>query len=297
MKELIVLGTSSMVPTHDRNHTAFAIAYEGELLLIDCGEGTQRQLRIAGLKPSKVSRIFITHWHGDHVLGLPGLLQTMDAQEYEGTLVLYGPPGTKEQFAMLMNAFQAQLTFPVKVMDVAPGKICKGEGYTVLCEEMDHNVACYAYQFVEHDRLRIDTAKAKRLGLKEGPLLGKLQQGHAVTHDGKKIKPEDVTYKVHGKKITFVLDTAPTERMIDFAAGSDLLVCESTYAHADREKAYEYKHLTSSQAAQIAQQAGVKKLLLTHFSQRYASVDELLSEAKVIFPETQAAFDFMKIKI
>jgi ribonuclease Z len=295
--QITFLGTSAMVPTKDRNHSAIFMKYEGHGLLFDCGEGTQRQLRIEEIKPSSLTKILISHWHGDHALGIPGLLQTMAMSDYTGDLEIYGPKGTKTMIKAIIEIFPLNGKFDVIVHEIAKTKFIETSGFYMEAYPLEHKVPCIGYRFVEKDRLRINVHKAKELGIPEGPLMGKLQQGEAITHKGKRIEAEEVTYKVHGRIFAYIPDTVMCDNCLKIAENADVLVCESTYKEHEEDKATEYMHLTSKQAALIAHQSNVKKLYLTHFSQRYREVSDVEQEAKDIFPNTVAANDFMKVKI
>jgi len=294
---LTFLGTSCMVPTKDRAQTAIVLEHKGELLLFDSGENVQRQFQLADLKPTRIGKIFLTHWHGDHVLGLPGLLQTLSSQEYSDVLLIFGPPGIKEKINVMMGVFDFDNRLKIEIHEVKNGRIYENSEYEIYAAPLKHRVPCLAYSFVLKDRLRIDLKKASILGLKPGPVMGKLQKGHPVKFKGREIKPEETTYVVKGKKITFVFDTLPVKEAISIAKGSDLLITEAVYTSELEEKAHEHKHLTAKQAALIAKESKSKQLILTHLSPRYKDKTTLLKEAKIVFPKTQLAKDFMKIKI
>jgi ribonuclease Z len=295
--ELTFLGTSCMIPTKERNTSAMLLSYGEENILIDCGEGTQRQMRIAGIKPTKITKILISHWHGDHVLGLPGLIQTMGASEYNGILKIYGPEGSKDYIDKMMHAFVFGNKVNFEVHDITKKRFFDGKEFYLEALPLDHSIDCIGFSFVEKDRLKIDMAKAKKLGLSEGPILGELQEGKEVAFKGKKILPEEVTFKVQGKKLTYIADTVATDNCIKLAEDADLLICESVYASGHEEKAFEYKHLTAQQAALIANNANVKKLVLTHFSQRYKNTQDIEEDARTVFNNVICAEDFMKLKL
>jgi ribonuclease Z len=302
MITLTILGTSSMVPTKDRNPQAFYLEFEGEGLLFDCGEGTQRQMNIAGIPRGRVRRVFISHWHGDHVAGLIGFIQTIGNSGYEGTLSLFGPRGTKERMFHLMNAtvFENKVDLAVHELDPQEGEelvAVDTERYRVVCCAMDHGTPCVGYAFVEKDRVRVDMNTCTKLGIKEGPLVGKLSRGQSVVVNGTTVTPEEVTYRVAGKKVAFIPDTQPSPDLALLAQHADVLVCEASFATEHEEKAREFRHMTAAHAAQVASQADVKKLIITHFSQRYMSVDQHVEEARTIFPSTEAAFDLMRITV
>ncbi len=286
-----------MVPTKDRNHSAVFIRYKNEGLLFDCGEGTQRQLKIAGIRPSAVNRIMISHWDGDHVLGLPGLIQSLAMAEENKHLAIYGPKGTKRRFDYMFKAFEFYNKIELEIHEFSKGKVYSCTEFEILAHELEHKVPCYGFEFIEKDRRRIKMDEIKRLGIPQGPLLGKLQRGQSVVFKGKKVTPSAVTYIVSGRKIGLISDTRLCNQCITIAKDKDIVICDSTFSSKDAEKAHEYFHMTSVQAAQVAQQADAKKLVLTHFSQRYKDPKILEKEAQDIFPNTVAAHDFMKLKL
>ncbi|MGV8168618.1 MAG: ribonuclease Z [Candidatus Nanoarchaeia archaeon] len=298
--EITFLGTASMVPTKERNVQGIYLEYRGEGILIDCGEGTQRQMNIAGINRLKVKKVLISHWHGDHVSGLIGLIQTLGNTEEPGSLSVYGPRGTKERMFHLLNTciFDLRLDIKIHELDIKEREIIiNTEDYFIEAAPLDHSVPCVGYSFIEKDTRKINLEKAKKIGLGEGPLLGKLQKGESVKIKDKIIAPDDVSTIKKGKKVTFILDTTITNSCYDLAKDSDVLISEATFESSKAEKADKFKHLTSEQVAQIANKAGVKKLILTHFSQRYKSLEDLEREAKDLFPETTLAYDFMKVKM
>lgn len=297
MIELIFLGTSAMVPTKDRNQQSIFISYLDKGMLFDCGEGTQRQLKIAGISFHKIDKIFISHWHGDHVLGLPGLLQSLNNVEYNKVLYIYGPNNSKKFLARVLESYVFVNHIDIRVEELQEGSVVKDSEFSVHAHLLDHNIPCLGYRFVEHDKRKMNMATAKKFGLKEGPLIGKLQQGETVEYKGKKITPNDVSTLITGKKIGIIADTGDCQGCTLTAQDADILISEATFSASDVEKAGDYKHLTAQQAGLIAQRGNAKKLILTHFSQRYKGVQELLDEARAVFPTTELAFDFMKIKI
>ncbi|MDO8460736.1 MAG: ribonuclease Z [Nanoarchaeota archaeon] len=284
------LGTGNAVPTEKRNHTAILLSFKNENILLDCGEGTQRQFKIARISPNKITRILITHWHGDHILGLPGLFQTLAMSEYSKTLHIYGPKGTSHYISLLKNL--VNISIPIEVKEIS-GKFLETPDFFLEAHQMEHGIATLAYSLVIKDQIRIDKAKIKKLKLPNSPLLGKLQQGQDIIINNKKIKSKSVTYLEKGKKVTIILDTSFTNKTIDLAKNSDLLICESTFSKEEESRAKEYKHLTSVQAATIAKKAKVKQLILTHISQRYENNPEIIEgEAKKIFKNTKIVKDF-----
>ena len=295
--ELVVLGTSAMVPTKDRNHSAYLLLHRTEGMLLDCGEGTQRQLSYAGIAHSKVTRILLSHWHGDHVLGLPGLLMTMSQGTPGRTVIIYGPSGTRQHVRSVLDTFEFKQQLDLDVREVHKGAVFETEDLLVSAMPLHHGIPCVGYRIAEKDRRRITLAKVKKLGIPEGPLLGKLQRGEEVIWKGKPVHPKDTTTIVKGTIVAFVTDTSPCKEAHELAENADLLVCEASYTSTLEEKAEEYTHMTARQAAQLASQAGVKKLLITHFSARYRTTTELLEDAKTAFQNTIAAHDLMKVSL
>ncbi|MBI3623074.1 ribonuclease Z [Candidatus Pacearchaeota archaeon] len=290
--KLIFLGTADQIPSADRNHTAILLGYEGENILVDCGEGTQRQFRKAGLNPCKITKILITHWHGDHVLGLPGLLSTLSLSGYNKKLTIYGPKGTKEFVKEMLRVFGFKRNYEIIAEDIH-GKFFDNGNFYLEAEEMEHGIPCNAYSFVKKGQIRIDKSKLKKFKIKEGPHLANLKQGKDISYNGKSYKAKDLTYKDENKKVSFVLDTRDNKKIIPFVKGSDLLVCESSFEKDLKSQAHEHLHLTSDQAGEIAKRANVKKLVLTHLSQRYEkNPRQILNEAKKIFKNTLVVKDF-----
>jgi len=295
--EIVFLGTSAMQPTKERNHPGIFLQYKGQGILFDCGEGIQRQLRIAGIKLTSITKIFITHWHGDHVLGLPGLIQSMGASEYTGTLQIYGPRGTRKNLETLNGLFAGKEVVDYVAHDVERGTIVDEDDYSVEAEEMKHGTPCLGYAFVEKDSRRILMDKVKKLKITEGPIIGQLQHGEKVKVNGKVISPDDVSVIVPGRKVAYATDTRPCNGLLKLAKHADVLLLESTYKSDMLDKAKEHMHMTAKEAAQVANQAEVKKLYLVHFSQRYKNVQELEEDARDIFDNTEAAEDFMRVVV
>ncbi|MEM4264007.1 MAG: ribonuclease Z [Candidatus Woesearchaeota archaeon] len=293
--QLTILGTSATVPTKERNHSGYLLTYDAEGLLFDCGEGIQRQMKIAGISFSKITKILISHWHGDHILGLPGLLQSMAMHEYTKNLHIYGPPGSEEKFKKLLEAFESSYQIEATMHDIKEGKIIDNKDFYVEAYPLAHGTKCYGYRFIEKDKRRIKMSAVKKLGIPEGPLIGKLQQGQAITVKGKKIMPDMVSTLIKGRVFGYISDTRPNKGCYQIANEADVLLCESTYISDEKAKAEEYKHMTADEAAQIASQANAKKLILTHISARYKDAHVLEAEARTIFDNSFAAKDFMKI--
>jgi len=294
--EILFLGTSSMQPTKLRNHASFLLSFKEEKILFDCGEGIQRQIRIAGIKPAKITRVLISHWHGDHVFGLPGLMSSMGADQFAKKLYIYGPKGSKEYFNHLFQSFAAKNIIEFEVKEVSSGVFLETEDFILETQPLNHSVTCVGYSFREKDRLRIEVSKAKKLGL-SGPVLGQIQQGKDITFKGKKIKAKELTYEVLGKKISYIADTLPCEGANKLAKDADLLISEGTHLSEISEKSEKYMHLTVKDAAIIASKNNAKKLIITHLSQRYKSISEIVDEARMYFDNSIIAEDFMKITV
>jgi ribonuclease Z len=294
--KLTFLGTGNAIPTKKRNHTAMLLTYKDENILVDCGEGTQRQFRIAELSPAKLTRILITHWHGDHVLGLAGLFQTLAMTEYNKTLKVYGPLGTKRFIEELdkMNKIEIQL----EVHEISQGKFEENSEFYLEALPMTHNCPTLAYSFVIKDKLRLNKSKLKKFKIPNSPLLKDLANGKNISLNGKTIKASQVSYLEKGRKITFILDTKINDNAIKLAKSSTLLVCESSFSKHEAEQAKEYLHLTAEQAAQIAKSSKSEKLILTHISQRYEHIPKLiLNEAKKVFKNSFLVNDFDVIEL
>ncbi len=300
------LGTSGAVPTAKRNHPATLLQYKDENILIDCGEGTQRQFKYAKLNPCKITKILITHWHGDHTLGLPGLLQTLILNEYSKELKIYGPKGTNQKVKQLIqNHLKWYLNnteskgFKIKSFETE-NKFLETPEFEIHSTQLNHNTSCNAYSFILKDKKRINKEKLKKLNIPNTPEIAKLLQGKTITINNKKINPKKLTYLEKGKKITLITDTKITKKAEKLAENSDILICESTYSKDEKEIAKDHFHLTSHQAAEIAKNSNSKKLYLTHLSQRYETKkqqEQIKQEAKEIFKDTEIAKDLMKIKI
>ncbi len=293
--QITFLGTSCMMPTKERNPSAVFLQFKSDGILFDCGEGTQRQMRLAGIPLSKVTKICISHWHGDHVLGLPGLLLTIASLELSRAVEIYGPRGSKRAFQALFGGIEFETKFNIRIHEVHEGVFFENDDYRMESLPMKHPVPCVAFSFVEKDRRRIKVDYVKKLGIPEGPLLGKLQRGQNIEFKGKKVSVDDATNLVKGKKIVFMTDTLINENCFKLASDADILIIDSTYSSKLKDKASEHGHLTALEAAQIASRAGVKKLVLTHFSARYKNTLELEEDARTAFDNVIAAHDFMRI--
>ncbi|MBS7633423.1 ribonuclease Z [Candidatus Bathyarchaeota archaeon] len=295
------LGTAGSIPTPKRSLPAILIQRENEQIMFDCGEGVQRQMIKAKTGFHKKMKIFITHMHGDHVLGLPGLLQTMTLLDRKRKLEIYGPAGITGFLECIRETVQFVLTFPIEIFEIKkPGVVCDEKEYIVEAAWANHVIPSFAYVFTEKIRPGyFYPEKAKKLGIPEGPLWSRLQHGQEVTlPNGKVVKPEEVLGKPRlGRKIVYTGDTSSVENLGKFGADADLLIYDSTLDDSLADKAEEDGHSTPSQAARAAKKIGAKVLVLTHISARYTENDLLLRQAQKIFKNTVVAEDFMKIEI
>jgi ribonuclease Z len=295
--EIVFLGTGSAVPTLRKNHPAILLRYKDENILFDCGEGTQRQFRKAGLNPCKLTRLFISHWHGDHILGIPGLLQTLMLNNYNKTLEIYGPLGTQSFMSKILSMFVLRGDIHVNIHEISAGKVLETSDFEIYSEQMDHNTVCLAYRFVEKDKIRIDKNKLKKLKIGNSPLLKELKSGKDIVINGKKIKAKNITYLEKGKKLGFVFDTRINKNIDKIAKDADLFVCEATYFD-EEELAKEYMHLTATQSADIAKKSKAKKLFLIHLSQKYDNKEnKILQLVKKHFKNSAVAHDLIKVEV
>lgn len=298
---VIFLGTAGSVPTPKRSLPAVLIQRKGEQIMFDCGEGVQRQMIRARGGFHKKMKIFITHMHGDHVLGLPGLLQTMALLDREKKLDVYGPSGIERFLEGVRETVQFVLTFPVEIHEVIEaGVVCEEDEYVVRAAWANHVIPDLAYALVEKPRPgRFHPEKAKALGVPEGRLWSRLQHGHAVkSSKARTVKPEQVMEPSRtGRKIVYTGDTRPFKGFSAFAVDADLLIHDATLDEELIERAEEDGHSTSKQAAENAKKAKAKQLILTHISARYEDTSKLLRQARKVFKNTKVAEDFMEIEI
>ncbi|MEN6328873.1 MAG: ribonuclease Z [Methanobacteriaceae archaeon] len=296
--ELVFLGTSSAIPTNYRNHSAMALKAFGELMLFDCGEGTQRQMTRIRMSPMKVNRIFISHLHGDHFLGLPGMIQSMAFRGRENPLYIYGPEGINGVVESIKKLGYFALSFPILTLEVHNGIFLDEKGFQISAIPVQHSVLNLAYSVVEKRSPKFLRDKALELGLTPGPDFGKLQRGIPVTVGDRTIQPEEVRGKERkGRKIVYSGDTRACDEMVQFAREADVLIHESTFDGSQEEKAMTTGHSTSRSAARVAAVAQVRKLILTHLSTRYRDADLLKKEAKEIFPDVMVAEDLMSVEV
>lgn len=293
--ELVFLGTTAAVPTSERGHSSIALRYLDEVLLWDCGEGTQRQLIRSGISYMRVSKIFITHFHGDHFLGLPGLLQTMSFTGREKELHIYGPRGIKELMKNILDLGEYELSFELGVKEFTPSFNLKEEKYVVKAFRVEHSIPTFGLLFQERKGREFLPEKALALGLKPGPAYSRLQRGEKVRHGDRWITPDDVLgEQKKGHKILYSSDTRPCDAVVNNSRNA-VLIHDATFDESLAENAREAKHSTTLEAAQVAAKGEAKELYLTHISPRYREEELLLSQAKKAFENTHVARDLMRI--
>jgi ribonuclease Z len=296
--DVVFLGTSGSVPTARRAPTSILVRRGGERLLFDCGEGTQRQLLRSGIGLVELREIFLTHYHADHYLGLPGMLKTFALRGRELPLTVYGPPGLVELFDGLRRIF-GKLTYRLELEVVRPGDALTRGEHRIVAFPVDHGLPGVGYALVEDARPgRFDVDAARELGIPEGPLWGSLQRGGEVTlRDGTTVAADRVLGEPRpGRTVVVSGDTRPARSVLEAAIEADLLVHDSTFASDEKERAEETGHATAAEAAELARVADVRMLALTHLSNRYFG-PEILREARAIFPETVVPKDFDIIEV
>ena len=296
---IVFLGTGGSTPSVHRNLPAIAVRRGAELILFDCGEGTQRQMVFAKVGFCRKMKIFISHMHGDHVLGLPGLFQTMSLLGRKHPLEIFGPKGICEFVDAVTETVEYNLTFSIEKKEIGEGLVYKGKEYWMFAVWADHGIPNLAYALVENERPgRFFPEKAEKLGVPQGRLWSRLQRGGTVELSGRVVKSDEVTGPPRpGRKIVYSGDTRPCGMVERLALNADLLIHDCTLDDELVEKALEQGHSTPSQVASIARKAAVKKLILTHISVRYEESKTLLEQAKKTFPNVQVAEDLMEIEV
>ncbi|MEN9766456.1 ribonuclease Z [Vulcanococcus sp.] len=310
--QVTFLGTSSGVPTRARNVSAVALRLpqRSDLWLFDCGEGTQHQFLRSDLRVSQLSRIFVTHMHGDHIFGLPGLLASLGLAGSCDGIDLYGPDPLRDYLEGVMRTSSMRISYPLRTHRVKEAAssgavLLEDDDISVRCTLLTHRVPAYAYRVEQKPRAgRFDVAQAQALGIPPGPIYAELKAGREVVlEDGRIINGASLCGPERpGCSVVYCTDTVFSEAAVELAQGADLLIHESTFAHAEAEMAFARQHSTSTMAAQTALAAGVKQLMLTHLSPRYmpgnpVTPDDLLEEARAIFPNTELAKDFLSVEV
>jgi ribonuclease Z len=300
MLSITFLGTGAATPSIDRNVAGLAVQREGETLLFDCGEGNQRQMMRYGVGFT-FREIFFSHYHADHLLGVTGLLRTMGLQDRSAPVTLYGPKGAQRILGAAITLGIERNKFPVEIVEVKPGDRLARDEYEIVVFETEHRADTVGYALAEHTRLgRFNPDRARELGIPEGPFWGQLHKGQMVTlADGRMVGPADLVGPPRaGRTLVYSGDTRPHLSVVEASRGADLLVHEATFGGDEMERARETGHSTAAEAARVALDAGVRRLVLTHISSRYnRDATELLAEARAVFPETVIARDGMTVEV
>ena len=298
-RELVVLGTASQAPTRHRNHNGYLLRWDGDGLLFDPGEGTQRQLLLAGVASSAITRICLTHFHGDHCLGLPGVLQRLSLDHVTHPVDVWYPAGGQEFYDRLRRCALYNDTVDVRPHPVHDeGAVDPGpEPFALIAGRLDHRAETFGWRVVEPDGRRMLPDRLEAAGI-TGPDVGRLQrEGSVVTADGRVVHLEEMSERRGGQVFAFVMDTRLCDGAVALAEGADLLVCESTFLDRDADLAAAYGHLTAAQAARLAVDAGARRLVLTHFSQRYPDDASFVAEAGEIFPDVVVVRDLDRVPV
>jgi ribonuclease Z len=306
--KIIPLGTSSGKPTLRRNVSALAVVGEGEWWLFDCGEGTQTQIARAGISPQKLAGVFISHLHGDHFNGLPGLLSTMSLDQREKELTLVGPTGIDEYLRLLARLNICHVNYPLRLREFDEQYFAGGDQelvyesarFTVTTRPLDHRIFALGYRLEEKTKPgRFNLERAKALGIPPGPLYSRLQSGQSITlEDGRMIHPSEVLGPPRpGKVVSYCLDTRPCANAVKLSENADWLIHEATFTEELIEESNHFGHSTAIQAAEIAIEAKARRLLITHFSSRFPDIRLLLEEARSVFPQTIAAEDLIEVEV
>jgi ribonuclease Z len=300
MLSVTFLGTGAACPTVHRNVAALAVQREGETILFDCGEGTQRQMMRYGVGFS-FTEVFFTHFHADHMLGITGLIRTMGLQDRTAPVTLYGPRGAARVLGAALSLGIERNKFPFEIVEIQAGDRLARLEYDIVVFPTEHRADTVGYALAEHTRLgRFHPERARDLGVPEGPLWGRLHKGETVRlDDGRTVGPEDLVGAPRaGRTVVYSGDTRPHLPLLEAARGADLLIHEATFGGDEAERAIETGHSTAAEAARIALEAGVRRLVLTHISPRYSrDAPELLAEARAVFPETAVARDGMVVEV
>lgn len=299
--KVFFFGTSCSMPTPERNLSSVGIQFHGNNLLFDCPEGTQRQMMKTSFAYMRVEKIFLSHFHADHILGIPGLLATMALQERTEPMFIFGPRGIKEKVAELVKAANFAPTFQIVCKEIRKGIVFEEENFSISAVPLKHGAPCFGFVFLEKGKEgEFQRKKALDLGIPEGPMWGKLQKGETIKLGGKTFKPEqvmDYSKSRQGRKVSIIWDTLPNFSYVKDIAESDLLVHEATCLEREREFADKSLHSTAKQAAETAKKAKAKKLALTHISSRYKNPSEIEKEAKTEFENSIVAKDLLEIDV
>jgi ribonuclease Z len=296
MFEITLLGTAGSAPTKTRALPSLYLSYEGDSFLFDCGEGTQMQLLKFGLSPHKIRAIFLSHIHGDHVIGVAGLVRTLALNNRTEELKIFIPKGYEKAVVSLIKFDKAIINYPIKILPIQRGVIFKGKDYTISSFKLNHTVETFGFVFKENDKVKFDLKMCKKLGIK-GEMFKHLELKNHIIINNKKILLKQVSFKKIGRKIVYSSDTRPCAETLKNSKNADILIHESSYTSKYLELAKSRKHSTVSEAAELAKKAKVKQLILTHFSARYKDDYELINEAKAVFENTVIGKDGYKVTL
>jgi ribonuclease Z len=295
-RKFIALGTASQVPTRERNHNGYFVRWDEQGFLFDPGEGTQRQMTFAGVSASEITKIFITHFHGDHCLGLPGVLQRLSLDRIAHAVEIYYPASGQRYFDNLKNASVYTKTAEIVEKPIAAeGIVFQDKNLIIETRKLEHSTESWGYRFREPDSVTMLPEKLKEFGI-SGRDIGKLKETGAIEINGKIVRREDASVFKKGQSFAFVMDTGVCGAAYKLAEDVDFLIIESTFLSSESKEAFDYRHLTAQQAAEIARDANAKQLVLTHFSQRYMNIEDFAAEARGIFPDSIAVADGQEIE-
>ncbi len=294
--KITFLGTAGSAPTKERNLPSVAIEYAGNVYIMDCGEGTQRQLMNYSISPYRIKAIFITHMHGDHSIGVAGLVRTLALNRRTEPLYIYVPKGEESKITPLLTFDRVLIGYQIVVKPVTAGVIFRGKGVSISAFRLKHSIPTYGYAFKEDDRYKFDKEKCKRLGLK-GDMYSKLLSKRSIRVGAKTVKLKDVSIEVIGRKVIYATDTRPVASTVDASKGADIVIHEATYTEELKNLARERLHSTATECAETAKKAKAKKLIIFHMSARYKNPDDVLKEARKIFKNTDSAYDGMQVTL
>lgn len=295
-RKFIALGTASQVPTRERNHNGYFVRWDEHGFLFDPGEGTQRQMTFAGVSASEITKIFITHFHGDHCLGLPGVLQRLSLDRIAHAVEVYYPASGQRYFDNLKNASVYTRTAEIIEKPIAAeGIVFQDKNLIVETRKLEHSTESWGYRFREPDSVTMLPEKLREFGV-SGRDVGKLKETGAIEINGEIVRREDASVFKKGQSFAFVMDTGVCGAAYELAKDADFLIIESTFLSSESKEAFDYRHLTAQQAAEIARDANAKQLVLTHFSQRYINIEDFAREAREIFPDSIAVSDGQEIE-
>lgn len=294
MIKLVFLGTAGSTPTKARSLSSVSLEYNGEVFLLDCGEGAQRQMMQYSVNISRVKAVFLSHIHGDHTIGIAGLVRTLALNKRTEPLYIFIPKGNEKPIQDLIGFDRALINYRIVLKPITPGIIYTGKNYTISAFKLVHTINTYGFSFKENDKTKFSKQKVKSIGIKGTTFQTLLKKKSAVIN-GKTVRLKDVTTIEHGKKVVYATDTRPAPETIKASSNADVLIHEATYAESESRLAKERYHSTSLEGAVIAKKAKARRLILTHVSARYKDTSALLKDAKSVFKNTEMAKDGMAI--